>query len=150
MFQLGKTDHVYRIFSVMKLMFSNSLGTDQVEAVINLMAVSMLYHYFEKKMVLLMFYYVSLTLTWQLMVCNLCSSLIFLSQTSGPVVLSVAQSKLRLCSANHRAGYFSNLDCDWLSIVWVYCAQETENGPWIFKYAELRNWKSMYTFFRTM
>ena len=29
----------------------------------------------------------------------------------------------------HRAGYFSNLPCDWLSIVWVYSEQETENGP---------------------
>ena len=27
------------------------------------------------------------------------------------------QSKRRLCSTNHRAGYFSNLTCDWLSIV---------------------------------
>ena len=39
-------------------------------------------------------------------------------------------SKLRLCSANHRAGYFNNLACDWLSIVWAYSEQETENGPW--------------------
>ena len=30
--------------------------------------------------------------------------------------LSLAWSKLKLCSANHRAGYFSNLPCDWLSI----------------------------------
>ena len=45
--------------------------------------------------------------------------------------LSVAQSKLRLCLANHRAGYFSNLACDWLSIVWAYSEQETENGPWL-------------------
>ena len=44
--------------------------------------------------------------------------------------LSLAWSKLRLCSANHRAGYFSNLACDWLSIVWAYSKQETENGPW--------------------
>ena len=43
--------------------------------------------------------------------------------------LSLAQSKLRLCSANHRAGYFSNLACDWLSRVWVYSKQETENEP---------------------
>ena len=43
--------------------------------------------------------------------------------------LSLTQSKLRLCSANHRAGYFSNLACDWLSIVWAYSEQETENGP---------------------
>ena len=41
--------------------------------------------------------------------------------------LSLARSKLRLCSANHRTGYFSNLSCDWLSIVWPY--SETENGP---------------------
>ena len=34
------------------------------------------------------------------------------------------------CLANHRTGYFSNLACDWLSIVWAYCEQETENGPW--------------------
>ena len=43
--------------------------------------------------------------------------------------LSLARSKLRLCSAYHRAGYFSNLACDWLSIVWAYSEQETENGP---------------------
>ena len=43
--------------------------------------------------------------------------------------LSLARSKLRLCSANHRAGYFSNLACDWLSIVWAYSEQETEIGP---------------------
>ena len=30
--------------------------------------------------------------------------------------LSLARSKLGLCSANHRAGYFSNLACDWLGI----------------------------------
>ena len=36
---------------------------------------------------------------------------------------------LRLCSVKHRAGYFSNLVCDWLSIVWAYSEQETENGP---------------------
>ena len=43
--------------------------------------------------------------------------------------LSLAGSKLRLCSANHRVGYFSNLACDWLSIVWAYSEQETENRP---------------------
>ena len=43
--------------------------------------------------------------------------------------LSLAPSKLRLCSANHRAGYWSNLPCDWLSIAWAYFKQETENGP---------------------
>ena len=45
--------------------------------------------------------------------------------------LSLARSKLRLCSANHRAGYFSNLACDWLSIVWAYSEKGTENGPWM-------------------
>ena len=48
---------------------------------------------------------------------------------TGACFLSLARSKLRLCSANHRAGYFSNLACDWLSIVWAYSEQETENGP---------------------
>ena len=42
--------------------------------------------------------------------------------------LSLPRSKLRLCLANHRAGYFSNLACDWLSIDWAYSEQETENG----------------------
>ena len=32
--------------------------------------------------------------------------------------LSLAGSKLRLWSTNHRPGYFSNLACDWLSIVY--------------------------------
>ena len=43
--------------------------------------------------------------------------------------LFLARSNLRLCSANHRPGYFSNLDCDWLSIVWAYSEQEREKGP---------------------
>ena len=47
----------------------------------------------------------------------------------GPFSVPYTQSKLRLCSGNHRAGYFSNLACDWLSIVWAYSEQETENGP---------------------
>ena len=38
-------------------------------------------------------------------------------------------SKLRLCSANHRPGYWSNLPCDWLSTAWAYPEQETENRP---------------------
>ena len=45
--------------------------------------------------------------------------------------LSLTRGKLRLCWANHRAGYFRNLACDWLSIVWAYSEQETENGPWL-------------------
>ena len=44
--------------------------------------------------------------------------------------LSLAQSKLILCSANNRPGYWSNLPCDWPSIAWAYSKQETENGPW--------------------
>ena len=43
--------------------------------------------------------------------------------------LSLARSKLGLCSANHRTDYFSNLACDWLHIVWAHSEQETENGP---------------------
>ena len=37
-----------------------------------------------------------------------------------PHLAPLARSKLRLCPANHRAGYFSNLACDWQSIVWAY------------------------------
>ena len=43
--------------------------------------------------------------------------------------LPLAPSKLRLCSANHRAVYFSNLPCDWPGTVWVFSEQETENRP---------------------
>ena len=43
--------------------------------------------------------------------------------------LSLTRSKLRLCSANNRAGYCSILACDWLSIVWAYSEQETETDP---------------------
>ena len=50
-------------------------------------------------------------------------------QVSWACFLSLVWSKLRLCSANHRPGYFSNLACDWLSIVWAYSELETENGP---------------------
>ena len=44
--------------------------------------------------------------------------------------LSLARSKLRLCSANNRAGYLSNLACDWLSIVWAYRLQARDRKPW--------------------
>ena len=44
--------------------------------------------------------------------------------------LSLAQSKLRLCSANHKPGYWSNLPCDWPSTAWAYSEQETENMSW--------------------
>ena len=45
-----------------------------------------------------------------------------------PRVLSPARNKLRPRSASHRAGSFSNLACDWLSIIWAYSEQETGNG----------------------
>ena len=38
--------------------------------------------------------------------------------------LSLARSKLRLCSTNHRSGYWSNLPCDWPSTAWAYSEQE--------------------------
>ena len=49
--------------------------------------------------------------------------------------LSLAWSELRLCSANHGPGYWSNLPCDWPSTAWAYSEQETENrelfeGKW--------------------
>ena len=54
--------------------------------------------------------------------------------------LTFARSKLRLCSANHRTGYFSHLARDWLSIVWVYSEQETENGPrWTALYCDKKS-----------
>ena len=37
----------------------------------------------------------------------------------GPVFY-LTWSKLRLCSANHRPGYWSNLPCDWPSTAWAY------------------------------
>ena len=42
---------------------------------------------------------------------------------------SLAWSKLKLGSANHRPGYWSNLSCDWPSTAWAYSEQETDNGP---------------------
>ena len=45
------------------------------------------------------------------------------------ILNSLAWSKLRLCSANHRPGYWSNLPCDWPSTAWAYSEQETENRP---------------------
>ena len=54
---------------------------------------------------------------------------LFGSKQSWACFRSLAWSKPRLCLANHRAGYFTNLVWDWLSIVWAYSEQETENGP---------------------
>ena len=39
-------------------------------------------------------------------------------------------AKLRLCSANHRPGYWSNMPCDWPSTARAYSEQETDNRPW--------------------
>ena len=55
---------------------------------------------------------------------------ISLGLTSRPVfclLLGVSSACARPITG---AGYFSNLACDWLSIVWTYSEQETENGPW--------------------
>ena len=53
----------------------------------------------------------------------------FLHKFTWACFRSLAQSKLRLCSANHRPSCWSNLPCDWPSTAWDYCEQETENGP---------------------
>ena len=50
--------------------------------------------------------------------------------------LSLARRKVRLCSVNHRPGYWSSLPCDWPSTAWAYSEQETENGPWWFHYSK--------------
>ena len=58
-------------------------------------------------------------------------TLLFLKSNSLAIrarFLPPARWKLRLC--NLRAGYFGNLTCDWLRIVWAYSKRETENGPW--------------------
>ena len=55
-------------------------------------------------------------------------SIIFGNTEPGPI-LSLAWSELKLCSANHRSGYWSNLPCDWPSTAWAYSEQETENRP---------------------
>ena len=66
--------------------------------------------------------------------------------------LSHSRSKLRLCSANRMPGYSSNLPgyssnlaCDWLSVVWAYSEQETENRPRSHKYSA---WQSSMYFYR--
>ena len=77
--------------------------------------------------------YLNLPFVWQLLpICTiLCLAITMAAGMLRPgPVFCLARSNLRLCSANHRAGYFSNLACDWLSIVWAYSEQETENGPW--------------------
>ena len=46
--------------------------------------------------------------------------------------LSLARSKVSLCSANHRPGYWSNPPGYWLSTAWAYFKQERENRPRMF------------------
>ena len=48
-----------------------------------------------------------------------CSKPLIMSQIRAHF-LSLAWRKLRLCSANHRPGYWSNLPCDWPSTAWAY------------------------------
>ena len=48
--------------------------------------------------------------------------------------LYLARSKFRLCSANHRLGYRSNLSCDWSSTAPAYSKQETEISRGFHKY----------------
>ena len=36
--------------------------------------------------------------------------------------LYLARNQIRLCSVNHRPGYWSNLPCDWPSTAWTYSA----------------------------
>ena len=44
------------------------------------------------------------------------------------LLLGVSSGCVRPITGQHRAGYFSNLACDWLSIVCAYSEQETETG----------------------
>ena len=55
--------------------------------------------------------------------------------------LSLAWSKLRLCSVNHRPGYWSNLPCDWPRTVWAYSERETKNEPWCTSNQRHRVWQ---------
>ena len=53
----------------------------------------------------------------------------FVVSDSRVCFLSLAWSKLRLCSANDKAGYFSNLAYDLQNIVWACSERETEIRP---------------------
>ena len=60
--------------------------------------------------------------------------------------LSLAWSKLKICSANHRPFCWSKLSCDWRSTAWFYSEQETE-WPWSMRgsslmqpWRRLRHW----------
>ena len=78
---------------------------------------------------------------------HLCKSCYHISSTVGPLhkqlpglvitlVLGYLQAQFKarflsllgVSSANHRTSYFSNLACDWLSIVWDYSKQETKQA----------------------
>ena len=101
---------------------------------------------------------------YQQNICPFCHSIIMVAwlnfcQTWARFV-SLVRSKLRLCSANHRPGYWSNLRCDWPSTARAYFEQETENGPWctmcflrvfmmlpalhsVWKIAQVSNWTNL-------
>ena len=62
-----------------------------------------------------------------------CCALFCCGYVIRPRFLSLTWRKLRICSANHRAGYSNNLAFNWLSIVWAYSwafpAQNRMNYP---------------------
>ena len=66
--------------------------------------------------------------------------------------LSLARSKLRLCSANHRSGYWNNPPCHWPSTAWAYSEQETENGSWsiLNHYLTHQNMDDTYNFWEIL
>ena len=54
----------------------------------------------------------------------------FNASFTGPVFCLLLEVRSG-CALPITGNYFSNLACDWLSIVWAYSEQqETENGPW--------------------
>ena len=55
---------------------------------------------------------------------------------TGARFLSLARGEPGLCSADHGAGYFSNLACGWLGIDWLAPGRETEGGP--------RTWRLLF------
>ena len=64
-----------------------------------------------------------------LMVMRPSISIIRIITYPGPVFCLLLEVKHSLCSANHRAGYFSNLACDWLSSLSLLRArQKTGHG----------------------
>ena len=54
--------------------------------------------------------------------------------------LFLARSKLRLCSANHRTGYWSNLPCDWPSTALAYLLR-ARDGKCVLVYHICHRWE---------